>query len=54
MAKKGKRVQIVLQCSECGERPYSTYKNKNNTEGKLQLKKYCPRDKRHTLFKEVK
>jgi large subunit ribosomal protein L33 len=54
MAKKGKRIQILLECTECGLRPYSTYKNKANTQDKLNLKKYCPKDRKHTMFKEVK
>jgi len=54
MAKSDKRIKIHLKCSECGEKNYSTYKNKSNTTDKLNLKKYCPRDKKHTVHKEVK
>jgi len=54
MAKAGKRTKILLECTECGLRAYSTFKNKINTTSKLQLKKYCPKSRKHTLFKEVK
>ncbi|MBF0487715.1 50S ribosomal protein L33 [Candidatus Magnetominusculus dajiuhuensis] len=45
---------ILLQCKECKSRNYSTRKNKKNTTEKLNLKKYCKFDKRHTEHKEVK
>lgn len=48
------RVKIGLKCEESGDINYSTYKNSKNTTEKLELKKYCPRLKKHTLHKEVK
>jgi len=45
---------ILLQCTECRERNYSTMKNKKNTTEKLNLKKYCSRCRRHTPHKETK
>ncbi|MDW7999317.1 MAG: 50S ribosomal protein L33 [Thermodesulfovibrio sp.] len=45
---------ILLQCTECKSKNYSTTKNKKNTPDKLQLKKYCKHCKRHTLHKETK
>ena len=56
MAKsKGKNVELIaLQCSECKRKNYSTKKNKKNTQGKLELSKYCKFDKKHTLHKEAK
>jgi large subunit ribosomal protein L33 len=48
------RVIILLQCSECKERNYSTMKNKKNTTDKLQLSKYCRRCRKHTPHKETK
>ena len=54
MAKSDKRIKVQLKCTECGEKNYSTYKNKQNTTDKLELKKYCPVCRRHTLHKEVK
>jgi large subunit ribosomal protein L33 len=48
------RVIIQLQCTECKRRNYSSIKNKKNTTGRLELKKYCPWDKHHTLHRETK
>jgi len=48
------RVNILLACPECKRRNYSTTKNKKNTQAKLELKKYCPYCKKHTLHKEAK
>jgi large subunit ribosomal protein L33 len=45
---------ITLACTECKRRNYMTTKNKRTTPDKLQLKKYCRFDKRHTLHKETK
>ncbi len=46
--------KIGLKCSECGDINYTTTKNsKTNTE-KMELSKYCPRLKKHTIHKEVK
>ncbi|MEN8154894.1 MAG: 50S ribosomal protein L33 [Acidobacteriota bacterium] len=54
MAKSDKRVKLQLKCSECSEKNYATIKSKVNTTEKLNLNKYCPRCKKHTLHKEVK
>jgi large subunit ribosomal protein L33 len=48
------RVDIHLQCSECKERNYITTKNKNNTSGRIEIKKYCRKCRKHTVHKEVK
>jgi len=45
---------ILLQCTECKERNYSTMKNKKNTTEKLNIKKYCNRCRKHQVHKEVK
>lgn len=45
---------ITLQCSECKNRNYSSTKNKKKTTERLELKKFCPTCRRHTLHKEVK
>lgn len=55
MAKKGEaRDVIYLQCSECKERNYTTFKNKKNDPQRLELKKYCPRCRTHRVHREVK
>jgi len=33
---------------------YTTRKNKKNDPGRLELRKYCPRERRHTLHREAK
>ncbi len=45
---------ITLQCSECGRRNYTTTKNKKLNKEKLEIKKYCKFDRKHTVHKEVK
>jgi len=45
---------VILSCSECKRRNYTTTRNKKNQTTKLELKKYCPFDKKHTLHKETK
>ncbi len=62
MAKKSKdsRVQVILECTEHkdsgmpGTSRYITTKNKKNTTGRLELKKYNPILKRVTVHKEIK
>ena len=48
------RLNIILQCTECKRKNYATEKNKKNTTGRLEVKKYCPWDKRHTIHREAK
>ena len=60
MAKKGNRVQVILECTEQrqsggpGISRYITTKNKKNTNERLELKKYNPYLKRYTVHKEIK
>ncbi len=54
MAKKGNRIIVGLRCTECGRLNYVSERNRINTNQKLELKKYCPQCKKHTLHKEVK
>ena len=62
MAKKqkGNRIQVILECTEHkesgmpGTSRYVTQKNRRNTPGRLELKKFNPILKRYTLHKEIK
>ena len=60
MAKKGNRVQVILECTEHkdsgqpGTSRYITTKNKKNTPDRLEVKKFNPILKRMTLHKEIK
>lgn len=54
---KGKNVrhQVILDCTEApGTSRYSTMKNRRNTPGRLELKKYNSRLRKHTLHRETK
>ena len=61
MAKKKKEARqiITLECTEAralGVPPsrYTTMKNKKNTPKRLELKKYNPFLRKHTVHKEIK
>ena len=51
---KNMRLNITLECTECKERNYLTKKNKRNNPDRLEVKKYCPRERRVTLHRETK
>ncbi|WP_161878860.1 50S ribosomal protein L33 [Alkalibacterium sp. MB6] len=48
------RVNVTLECTECKERNYLTAKNKRNNTERLEVKKYCPRERKVTLHRETK
>ena len=60
MAKKGNRVQVILECTEHkesglpGMSRYITTKNKKNTTECLELKKFNPVLRKVTVHKEIK
>ncbi|MEX0967096.1 MAG: 50S ribosomal protein L33 [Bacteroidia bacterium] len=60
MAKKGNRVQVILECTEQkttsipGTSRYITTKNRKNTPERLELKKYNSIMRKHTVHKEIK
>ena len=54
MAKAGARVKITLRCNECKQRNYNTTKNKKNTPDRLEMNKYCPFCRKHTVHSETK
>lgn len=62
MAKKSKggRQQIILECTEHkdsgmhGTSRYISTKNKKNTPDRLEIKKYNPILRKHTVHKEIK
>ncbi len=54
-SKKGASVEkIALLCTTCNRKNYTTFKNRKNIQGKMELNKYCKWDKKHTLHKETK
>ncbi|HDQ70527.1 MAG TPA: 50S ribosomal protein L33 [Chloroflexi bacterium] len=54
MAKKAVRHVITLACTECKEHNYTSEKNRRNDPTRLEIKKFCPRCKGHTLHREKK
>ena len=60
MAKKGNRVQVILECTEHKNSGlpvtsrYITTKNRKNTTERLELKKFNPIMKKVTVHKEIK
>jgi large subunit ribosomal protein L33 len=54
VAKAEKRVQVTLECEVCKRRNYITTKNKNNDRERIELRKYCRFDRRHTNHKETR
>jgi large subunit ribosomal protein L33 len=45
---------ITLRCSVCKRRNYYTHKNKKQVERKIELKKFCPWDRKQTVHKEAR
>lgn len=45
---------IKLECSECHSINYHSHKNKKMLKDRLELKKHCPKCKKHTIHKETK
>nr|YP_010690444.1 ribosomal protein L33 [Aneilema beniniense]WBU14070.1 ribosomal protein L33 [Aneilema beniniense] len=65
MAKsKDIRVIVILECTGCvrkdlnkespGISRYITQKNRHNTSGRLELRKFCPYCHKHTIHAEIK
>ncbi len=60
MAKKGNRIQVILECTEhknSGQRGTSRYittKNRKNTTERIELRKYNSILKKVTVHKEIK
>ncbi|NUN12718.1 MAG: 50S ribosomal protein L33 [Myxococcales bacterium] len=56
----GNRVIVHMECTECrkentpGVSRYSTTKNKKRTPGRLEFKKYCRFERKHTIHREVR
>ncbi|HPQ69548.1 MAG TPA: 50S ribosomal protein L33 [bacterium] len=50
----GARDTVILACSKCKRRNYTTTRNKKKQQAKVEMKKYCPFDREHTIHKESK
>nr|YP_009544169.1 ribosomal protein L33 [Kadsura coccinea]YP_009545743.1 ribosomal protein L33 [Kadsura longipedunculata]YP_009920108.1 ribosomal protein L33 [Kadsura interior]YP_010158363.1 ribosomal protein L33 [Kadsura ananosma]YP_010158445.1 ribosomal protein L33 [Kadsura heteroclita]UJH18157.1 ribosomal protein L33 [Schisandra propinqua subsp. sinensis]AWY13667.1 ribosomal protein L33 [Kadsura coccinea]AYO99479.1 ribosomal protein L33 [Kadsura longipedunculata]QCS25107.1 ribosomal protein L33 [Kadsur len=63
-AGKDVRVRVILECTSCaqngankkspGVSRYITEKNRHNTPGRLELRKFCPYCYKHTIHGEIK
>ena len=59
MAKKGNRIQVILECTEHknsgvpGTSRYITTKNKKNTPDRLEIKKFNPILKKYLFIKKL-
>ncbi|MFT4785707.1 MAG: large subunit ribosomal protein L33 [Cyclobacteriaceae bacterium] len=60
MAKRGNRIQVILECTEhkttgvAGTSRYITTKNRKNTPERIEMKKYNSILRKHTVHKEIK
>jgi len=48
------RELATLACTECKRRNYTTTKDKRTNPGRLEFKKYCPFERKHTLHRETR
>jgi large subunit ribosomal protein L33 len=48
------RELAILACTECKRRNYTTTRNKRTQTNRVEMKKYCPTERKRTLHKEVK
>jgi large subunit ribosomal protein L33 len=54
MPKSDTRPKVTLACTECRRRNYVTTKNRTNQRERLELRKYCRWDNRHTVHRETR
>jgi large subunit ribosomal protein L33 len=48
------RVNIILACTECKQRNYTSSKNKKTNPDRLEIKKYCKFCNAATVHRETK
>ncbi|MDD5618752.1 MAG: 50S ribosomal protein L33 [Candidatus Omnitrophica bacterium] len=48
------REHILLECTACNNRLYTSTKNKKKQQPRLELKKFCRQCRKHVVHKEVK
>jgi large subunit ribosomal protein L33 len=46
--------KVILTCTECLSRNYTTTKNKKTHLERIELSKFCKKCGKHTLHKETK
>ncbi|RPI84882.1 MAG: 50S ribosomal protein L33 [Chloroflexi bacterium] len=53
-SKKDVRPVIILACTNCKNRNYTSEKNRRNDPGRMEFNKFCPYCRQHTLHRETK
>lgn len=48
------REQVILECTVCKQRNYLSTRDRRKQPEKIEVKKYCKFDRKHTLHKESK
>ncbi len=48
------RQNVILACTQCKRRNYTSKKNKRNDPDRIELMKYCKWCDSHTLHKETR
>lgn len=48
------RTKVVLACTICSSRNYTTEKKKDAKTGRMEMKKFCKHCNEHTLHRETK
>ncbi len=48
------RENILLQCTECKRKNYTGMRDKRKKTERLELKKFCRFDRKHTVHREAK
>ena len=51
MAKGSKREYVWLECKECSSRNYRTQVNVSEGTPKIELSKFCSKERKHTVHK---
>jgi large subunit ribosomal protein L33 len=60
MAKGPQRVIITMECTTCrnsgigGVHRFNYMKNKRTHQQRIEFKRYCPYERKHTLFRETR
>lgn len=48
------QTKFILECKGCSSQNYVTSKNRTNVQGRLTLKKHCPKCDKHTEHGETR
>jgi large subunit ribosomal protein L33 len=54
MPKSDNRPKITMACTVCRHRNYITQKNRVNDRDRIELRKFCPNCRAHTLHRETR